>query len=128
MHPKSGLLQFSHKSENGSGVKICQHDVIVIFFWCCRVSFVMFSYWCKFHVNIITGARVMTIFLYKGLTRNPEIGNIPVWVLPNIWRLVLGIQNLAWISLMICYYMLQNSRITAFTISELLRKNQQRGE
>ena len=23
----------------------------------------------------------------KGLTRNPEIGNTPVWVLPNIWRL-----------------------------------------
>ena len=29
----------------------------------------------------------MTIFFYKGLTRNPEIGNTPVWVLPNIWRL-----------------------------------------
>ena len=26
-------------------------------------------------------------FFYKGLTRNPEIGNIPVCVLPNIWRL-----------------------------------------
>ena len=31
----------------------------------------------------------MTIFVYKGLTRNPEIGNIPVWVLPNIYRLSL---------------------------------------
>ena len=29
----------------------------------------------------------MTIFFYKELTRNPEIGNTPVWVLPNIWRL-----------------------------------------
>ena len=29
----------------------------------------------------------MTIFFYKGLTRNPELGNTPVWVLPNIWRL-----------------------------------------
>ena len=29
----------------------------------------------------------MTIFFYKGLTKNPEIGNTPVWVLPNIWRL-----------------------------------------
>ena len=29
----------------------------------------------------------MTIFFYKGLTRNPEIGNTPVCVLPNIWRL-----------------------------------------
>ena len=29
----------------------------------------------------------MTIFFYKGLTRNPEIRNTSVWVLPNIWRL-----------------------------------------
>ena len=29
----------------------------------------------------------MTISYYKELTRNPEIGNTPVWFLPNIWRL-----------------------------------------
>ena len=29
----------------------------------------------QFHNNIITGSGVMTIFVYKGLTRNPEIGN-----------------------------------------------------
>ena len=29
----------------------------------------------------------MTIYCYKGLTRNPAIGNTPIWVLPNIWRL-----------------------------------------
>ena len=29
----------------------------------------------------------MTIFVYKELTRNPEIWNITVWVLANIWRL-----------------------------------------
>ena len=29
----------------------------------------------------------MAIFFYKGLTRNPEIGYTPVWVLCNIWRL-----------------------------------------
>ena len=46
-----------------------------------------FSYWSKFHANIITDSGVMTIFFYKGLTRNPKIGNTPVWVLPNIWRL-----------------------------------------
>ena len=49
--------------------------------------YVKFSYWFKFHVNIITGSVVMTSFLYKGLTRNPEIGNTPLRVLPNIWRL-----------------------------------------
>ena len=42
------------------------------------VSLVKFSYWSKFHVNIITGSGVMTIFVYKRLTRNPEIGNTHV--------------------------------------------------
>ena len=55
--------------------------------WGCFVSLVKFSYWSKFYVNIITGSGVKTILFYKGLTRNPEIGNTPVWVLPNIWRL-----------------------------------------
>ena len=52
-----------------------------------RVSLLKFSYWFKFHVNVITGSGIMTIFIFKGLTRNPEIGNTPVCVLPNIWRL-----------------------------------------
>ena len=51
------------------------------------VLFLLSSYWSKFHVNIITGSGVMTIFFYKGLTRNPEIRNTPIWVLPNIRRL-----------------------------------------
>ena len=29
----------------------------------------------------------MTIFFYKWLTRKLEVGNTPVWDLPNIWRL-----------------------------------------
>ena len=41
----------------------------------------------KFHVNVITGSGDMTIFFFKGLTRNLEIGNIVAWVLPNICRL-----------------------------------------
>ena len=53
----------------------------------CFVSLLKFSYWSKFHVNIIAGSGVMTIFFYKGLSRNPEIGNTPIRVLSNIWRL-----------------------------------------
>ena len=60
---------------------------IVKGFWCCFVSLVRFSYWSKFHVHIITGSGAMTIFFYKGLIRNSEIRNTPVWVLPNIWTL-----------------------------------------
>ena len=29
----------------------------------------------------------MIIFFYKGLTKNPKIGNTTIWVLPNMWRL-----------------------------------------
>ena len=57
------------------------------FFWRLFVSLVKVSCWSKFHVNIITSSGIMTIFFYKGLTRNPEIRNCPVLVLPNIWRL-----------------------------------------
>ena len=38
-----------------------------------RVSLAKSSYWCKFHVNTITGSGVMSIFNCKRLTRNPEI-------------------------------------------------------
>ena len=41
---------------------------------------------------------------YKRLTRNPEIGNTPVQVLPNIWRLgELEIPNLARMFVIKCY-------------------------
>ena len=36
---------------------------------------------------MITDSGIMTIFFYKRLTRNPEIVNTPVSVLPNISRL-----------------------------------------
>ena len=74
----SGLLQISYKNDN---------DVTTFrkFFWPYSISLVKFSYWPKFHVNIMTG--VTKIFAYKGLTRNLEIVNTPVWVLPSILRL-----------------------------------------
>ena len=73
--------------KNSNEVTLFRQDIIIIFFWCCFVSLIKFSYWSKFHVNIITGSGVTTIFFYKRLTRNPEIRNTIVWVLPNICRL-----------------------------------------
>ena len=35
----------------------------------------------------MTASGVTAIVIYKGLTRNPEIGNTPVCVFSNIWRL-----------------------------------------
>ena len=79
---------------------MCCHGVIVKFFWHSCVVLVTFTYSSKFHVDIITGSGVVTVFVYKGLIRNLQIGNTefcpipclsfaqyPVWVLPNIWRL-----------------------------------------
>ena len=73
--------------ENGNDVIICRHDVIVTLFQVCFISLVNLSYWSKFHVSIVTDSGVTAILFYKGLTRNPEIGNTTVWVFPNIWRL-----------------------------------------
>ena len=57
------------------------------FFWRCSAFLVNFSYWSKFHVNIIIGSGAITISFHKGLTRNPEFRNTPVWVLPYTLRL-----------------------------------------
>ena len=87
------------------------------------VPLVKLSYWSKFHVNIITDSGIITVFFYKGLTRNPEIGNIPVWFLPNIWRL--GKVMDTKFGTNIPNKILRNAakfRITALTASELLRE------
>ena len=101
------------------------HDINVNFFWRYFVSLVKFSYWSKFHVNIITGSRIMTIFFYKGW---PEIrkSEIPPSEFCPISgdRGELWIQNLARMSLIEFYWMLQISSVTAFTVFALLRENQ----
>ena len=73
--------------KNDKEVTIFLHDGNGKIFWRCFVSLVKFSNWSKFHVNIITGSGVITVFFCKWLTRNPEIGHTLVWVLPIIWRL-----------------------------------------
>ena len=83
--PNCSKLAINRKNNND--VTIYRNDVIVTLLWQFFFSLFKFSYWSKFYVNIITGSGVMTIFFYKRLTRNPEIGNTPVWVLLNIWRL-----------------------------------------
>ena len=83
--PDCSKLAVNWKNDND--VPNFREDVIVKFFCRCFVSLVKFSYRFKFHVNIIIGSGVMEISFYKGLTRNLEIRNTPVWVLSNISRL-----------------------------------------
>ena len=96
------------------------------FFSHCFVSQVKFSYWSKVHVNIITGSGVMTIYFYKGLTRNLKIGNTPSEFCPitGNWE-VLWIPNLLRTSLIKCYWMLQNTVVTGSIVFKLWRENQQ---
>ena len=79
--------KLARNPKNDNDVTIFWNDVIVKFFWRWFVSLVNFSHWSKFHVNIITSSGIMTVFFYKGLTRNQVIGNTSVWVLPSIWRM-----------------------------------------
>ena len=72
--------------KNGNNVTISSIKPS-LFFWGCHTPLVKFSYCDNFHIYVITGSRVMIIFLYKEFTRNLEIGNKPAWVLPNIWQL-----------------------------------------
>ena len=111
--------------KNINDLIISWHQVIVKIFCRCFVSLVKFSYWSTFHVNIINGSGVMTIFFYKWLAINSEIENTPVFfpLSGNLHNL--GIPNLAEMSPMKCYWMLENARITVFTVSELLREKQQ---
>ena len=81
----SDCSELAINRKNDNDVPVFRYDVIVNFFWRCFVSLVKLSYWSKFHINIITGSGVMAIYSYKGLTRNPEIGNIPVWVLHSFY-------------------------------------------
>ena len=81
--PASRLLQIGYKSEKWQWRR--NFPKIHQFFLPCGISLVKFSYWPKFHVNVMTG--VTKIFAYKRLTGDLEIVNTPVWVLPSILRL-----------------------------------------
>ena len=71
----------------------------------------------------------MKISANKVLTRNPKIRNTPPpsesLPISGDWD-KLGIPNLAGLSLMKSYRMLQNVMVTAFTVAEVLRENPKR--
>ena len=69
--------------------------------------------------RLMTGSGVMIIFAYQ--SKIPPSEFFPI---SEDWC-KLGIPNLAQMSLIKCYWMLQNAWVTAFTDSELLTENQQ---
>ena len=90
--------------------------------------FVKLCYWFKFYVNIIT---VLELWQFSFIRDWPEIWKSEIipsefCPIPGDWG-ELGIPNLARMSQMKSYWMLQHARVSAFTVSELLRENQQGG-
>ena len=90
-------------------------------------------------LGLVTGANfrslsVLVLELLQFLLMQdwPEIQKLQIppseyWSISDDWT-ELGILNLAQMSLMKSYWMLQNARATVFTVSEILRKNQQDGK
>ena len=114
--------------KNDNDVTIFQHDVNVNFF---DVVLFLLS-------SLVTGPSFMSIsslvlelWQFSFIRDWPEIrkSEIPsseFCPISGDWG-KLWIPNLARMSLIECYWMLQNSRVTAFTVLELLRENQLEG-
>ena len=96
--PDCSKLDINWKKD--SDITIFQHDAIVKFF-----NVILFLLSC-----------LVSLYFYKGLTRNSEIGNTPVWVLPSICilgqvrdtKFGIDVSNKIWL-------MLQNASGIAFT-------------
>ena len=117
------------KQKNDNDVTIYRHDIIVSFF---DVVLFLLS-------SLVTGPSFMSISLL--VLELWQFSFIRDW--PEIWKSEipqsefhaissdwgeLGIPNLARMSLMKCYRMLQNVKVTSFSVSALLRENQQGGK
>ena len=121
-------LAINWKKDNE--VTISWVDVIVKIFWRCLVSLVKFSYWVKFYVNIKTDSGA--IWQFSFIKDWPEIwkSEIPsseFYPISGDWGKV-ALAHLAQMFLIKSYWIVQNSKVTVFTVSELLRENQLGGK
>ena len=113
--------------ENDNDVTICWHDVIINFF---DVLFLLSSLFTAPSFMSISSL-VLELWQFSCIRDWPEIRKSEITPsefcqISGDWG-KLGILNVARMLLMKCYWMLQNARVTAFTISELLRENQKGG-
>ena len=97
-----------------------------VFFWHFFVFLVKFSYWSKFHVNVFTGSGVMTVSFERDWPeiQKSEIPPSEFWPISGDYG-KLWIPSLVQMSLIKYYWMLLTARATDFTVSEVLRENQQ---
>ena len=123
--PDGYKLAINRKKSNG--VTICRNDVIFKHFWRCCVFLVKF--WITRPSFISIPWLVLELWQFSFIKNWREIrkSEIPLSQFCQIPADldVLVIPNSARMFLINCYWILQNARVTAFTISELLRKTRQ---
>ena len=119
------MLQIGHKSKNWQW----HHNFLA---WCHRHFFNVAVFPLS---NLVSGPSfismsllVLELWQFSFIRDWPEIrkSEIPPSAFYPNWD-KLGKPNLSRMSLIECYWMLQNARVTAFTVSELLRENQHGG-
>ena len=131
MRPESGseLLKLARNRKNINDVTIYQHDVIVKIF-----NVTVFSLSILVIAPIFMSISLLVLELWQfsfirawRKIRKSEIPSSEFWPISED-RNQLGIPNLVRMSLLKSCWMLQNTRVTAFTVSELLRENQKRSK
>ena len=99
--------------KNDNDIIVCQHDIIVNFFW--RFLTLLYfssrvSFWCKCYTKSL---------LVLSLSQFWKCVHLSFAQYLETWG-ELGIPDLERISLMKCYWILQNARVTTFTFYEFL--------
>ena len=122
--PDSSKLVTNKKKDHD--VTICWHEVIVIFFD--AVLFLLSILVTALSFMSIS-MQLLELWQFTFIRDWPEIqkSEMPCsefFPISGDWG-ELGIINLARMSLITCYWMLQNVRLISFTVSKLLRENQQ---
>ena len=131
MRPESGseLLKLARNRKNINDVTIYQQDVIVKIF-----NVTVFSLSILVIAPIFMSISLLVLELWQfsfirtwRKIRKSEIPSSEFWPISED-RNQLEIPNFVRMSLLKSCWMLQNTRVTAFTVSELLRENQKRSK
>ena len=112
MRAESGCSELARHWENDNNVTICRHDAILKILWCCRVSLIKFSYWSSF---MSLSFLVLELWQFLFIRDWQEIGKSKI--LLSGFRLGrVKDTNFIAMSRMKCCWMLQNARVTIFTV------------
>ena len=121
-----GSYKLSINWNNNDDVTSFWQNHIANFFWHCLVSLANFVTAPSF---MLISSLVLELWQFSFIRKWPEI--LKPEIHPSAFRPIsgewrkLGISNLTQMSLIRCYWMFQNSWVTPFTVSELIREKQQ---